>query len=199
MTETAKTLQNTDSSNSQSNLPGGERQPFTALISRESLIRRLNRGPDARSRFVESHLDKSIAYQIRALRGDKWTQSEFAEKLGMKHPNNVAARLENPRYGKHTLTTLKKIAAACDVGLVAWFVPFSRLADWVSGVPYLDRGLTPEFYEVPTFTQEFEMPLGRMPVQSSYRFLEDHGSAGRQGQDIRALAAQGQCAAEAIA
>jgi transcriptional regulator with XRE-family HTH domain len=118
-------------------------------------MRRLNRGPDARSRFVESHLDKSIAYQIRSLRGDKWTQAEFAEKLGMKHPNNVAARLENPHYGKHTLTTLKKIANACDVGLVVWFVPYGRLVDWVSGTPYRDEGLTPRFYNVPSFAGEF--------------------------------------------
>jgi transcriptional regulator with XRE-family HTH domain len=143
----------------------------------------LTRGISARARFVESHLDKSIAYQIRALRGDKWTQAEFAEKLGIKHPNNVAARLENPRYGKHTLTTLKKIATACDVALVVWFVPFSRLADWVSGTPYLDKGLTPGFYNVPTFAQEFQSPLGKMPPQCSHPYWENYGSAGQQGQD----------------
>lgn len=139
----------------------------------------------ARSRFVESHLDKSIAYQIRSLRGDKWTQAEFAEKLGMKHPNNVAARLENPRYGKNTLTTLKKIASACDVGLVVWFVPFGRLADWVTGTPYWDRGLTPDFYNVPTFAQEFEIanvPLDRMSVQPAHPFMDGCGSASEQGQ-----------------
>ena len=142
-------------------------------------MRRLHRGSDARSRFVESHLDKSIAYQIRSLRGDKWTQAEFAEKLGMKHPNNVAARLENPRYGKHTLTTLKKIASACDVGLVVWFVPYGRLVDWVSGIPYVDRGLTPSFYNVPSFGDEFELakipPDERRPVQSAQE--DEFGSA----------------------
>src|SRR6202451_2738351 len=151
MIETEKTSQNIDSSNFQSNLSAEESQPSTSLISRESLIRRLNRGPEARSRFVESHLDKSIAYQIRSLRGNKWTQAKFAEKLGMKHPNNVSARLENPNYGKHTLTTLKRIAAARDVGLVVWFVPFSRLIDWASATPYLDTGLSPDFYNIPTF------------------------------------------------
>jgi transcriptional regulator with XRE-family HTH domain len=185
MIETEKTSQNTDSGNSQTKPTAEENQPFTSLISRESLIRRLARGVNARSRFVESHLDKSIAYQIRALRGDKWTQAEFAEKLGMKHPNNVAARLENSRYGKHTLSTLKKIATACDVGLVVWFVPFGRLVDWVSGVPYQDRGLTPEFYNVPTFAQEFEVanvPLERMPPQSQ-GITDDFDSAGQAGQD----------------
>ncbi len=162
MTGTEKTSQNTGSSNFMPNPSSEETQQFTGLTSRESLIRRLNRGPDARSKFVESHLDKSIAYQIRSLRGENWTQAEFAEKLGMKHANNVAARLENPRYGKHTLTTLKNIAKACDVALVVWFVPFSRLVDWVSGTPYEDRGLTPGFYNVSPFAHDFgAMALGQ--------------------------------------
>lgn len=96
-----------------------------------------------------------LAYQIRALRErDSWTQAQFAEKVGIKHPNNVSARLENPQYGKHTLTTLKKIAAACDVGLVVWFVPFSRLVDWATGTPHLDEGLRPGFYNVPEFDKD---------------------------------------------
>jgi transcriptional regulator with XRE-family HTH domain len=100
-------------------------------------------------------LDKSLSFQIRSLRDrENWTQAQFAEKLGIKHQNNVSARLENPYYGKHTLTTLKKIAAACDVGLVVWFVPFSRLADWVSGTPHVDEGLSPNFYDVPAFDND---------------------------------------------
>ena len=125
------------------------------MISRKSLIQRLKRGREARARFVESHLNKSMAFQIRALRdSEKWTQGEFAAKLGMNHPNNVSARLENPNYGKHTLTTLKNIAATCDVGLVVWFVPFSRLVDWASGTPYKDPGLSPTFYDISPFDSD---------------------------------------------
>src|SRR5713226_6032626 len=131
----------------------------TGLTSITSLIKRLRRGPETRAKFVESHLNKSIAFQIRSLRGEKWTQAEFAEKLGIKHPNNVSARLENPNYGKHTLTTLKKIAAACDVGLVVWFIPFSRLAHWVSGTPYVDKGLSPDFYNIPSFATDTGLGL----------------------------------------
>jgi len=138
----------------ESNLSEEDQQP-TGLVSRESLIRRLSRGPDARTRFVESHLDKSLAFQIRSLRDQGgWTQAQFAEKLGIKHPNNVSARLENPNYGKHTLTTLKNIAAACDVALVVWFIPFSRLTYWASGTPYVDRGLTSAFYDIPAFDKD---------------------------------------------
>src|SRR5438128_1091827 len=150
MIEKVKKLEERDLKDSR-----GEKHKPTNSISREGAIRNLTRGHQARVRFVESHLDKSLAFQIRSLRDRaKWTQAEFAEKLGIKHQNNVSARLENPYYGKHTLTTLKKIAAACDVGLVVWFVPFSRLADWVSGTPHVDVGLSPDFYDVPAFDKD---------------------------------------------
>lgn len=132
-------------------------QNHTSLISRDTLLRRLKRGGKARAQFVESHLDKSIAYQTRALRHrEGWTQREFAEKIGTTHPNNVSARLENPNYGSQSLNTLKKIAAACDVALVVWFIPFSRMLDWATGTSFVDTGLTENFYSIPTFADEYE-------------------------------------------
>jgi transcriptional regulator with XRE-family HTH domain len=129
----------------------------TDLISKDALLHRLKRGRKARAQFVESHLDKSVAYQTRALRNrEGWTQREFAEQIGINHPNNVSARLENPNYGSQSLSTLKKIAAACDVGLVVWFIPFSRMLDWVTGTPFMDNGLSEGFYSIPTFADEFE-------------------------------------------
>lgn len=126
---------------------------FTSLISRVKLWVKLGTSKRARERFVESHLDRSLAYQIRALRGDL-TQAEFAKKIGIEHANNVSARLENPQYGKHQIRILKKIAAACDVALVVWFVPFSRMVDWATTTPYVDRGLIPSFYEIPEFKND---------------------------------------------
>ena len=147
-------------------------------------FRRLKRSKDARAKFVESHLDKSIAFQIRSLRDHAgWTQGVFAEKLGIKHQNNVSARLENPTYGKHSLTTLKKIAATCDVALVVWFIPFGRWLDWVTGTPHLDNGLSEGFYNIPTFGDEFELasvPAEKMRPQSAH--LDDYDSAFDYGQ-----------------
>ncbi len=40
------------------------------------------------------------------------------------------SRLEDPNYSKFTLTTLKKLASAFDVGLMVRFVPISDLAKW---------------------------------------------------------------------
>lgn len=147
-----KNLQNFAQANSSQT----EHSP-TNLISKEALLRRLRRGPKARAQFVRSHLDKSIAYQTRALRDrEKWTQREFAEKLGITHPNNVSSRLENPNYGSQSLNTLKNIAETCDVALVVWFIPFSRMLNWVTGTPSTDNGLSEDFYSIPAFTDEFE-------------------------------------------
>jgi transcriptional regulator with XRE-family HTH domain len=158
---TGRNKQNDDSANSPD-----QKHESTGLISLPKLLQILTSGRKTRSQFVESHLNKSIAYQIRSLRDqEKWTQAEFADKLGIKHSNNVSARLENPNYGKLTLSTLKQIAATCDVALVVWFIPFSRFLKWVTGTPYLDNGLSESFYKIPTFDDEYEDEnhLGRVP------------------------------------
>lgn len=160
----------------------------TSLISRENLIRRLKRGPEPRAKFVESHLNKSLAFQIRYLRDqEQWTQAQFAKKLGIKHPNNVSARLENPYYGKHTLTTLKKIAATCDVGLVVWFVPFSRLVDWATSTPHLDKGLSPDFYNIPAFGQDRKIRRGTSADSNPDHSDRNHtnGAKKRSGKRMR--------------
>jgi len=150
MIETEKILQ-LEGSGSSSKIVGA----FTSLISRVSLWNKLTKSKEARARFVESNLDRTLAYQIRSLRErENWTQAAFADRLGINHANNVSARLENPHYGKHTLSTLKKIAATCDVALVVWFVPFSRFVDWVTGTQHLDYGLRPAFYNVPEFEKD---------------------------------------------
>lgn len=132
----------------------------TNLMSKRGLIQRLRKGRNARARFVESHLDKKLALQIRSLRGDL-SQEDMEQKVGIKQ--QALSRLENPLYGKATITTLKKIAAGCDVGLLVEFVPYSQLVNRVSGTPYTERGYGPETMNVPSFEDEeksgvFESP-----------------------------------------
>jgi|ERR1700722_9414471 len=131
-------------------------QPPTGLISRESIIRRLSRSVEARARFIESQLSKHLAYQLRALRDrEGWSQVQLAENAGMNQ--NAISRLESPNYGKATLTTLRRIAQAFDVAILVRFVPFSQMADWASGTPHLDLGLSPESLRLPSFRQEYEI------------------------------------------
>lgn len=124
-----------------------------SLNSKISLIQRLRRGRDVRARFVDSNISKAIAFQIRALREQRgWSQQRLAEEIGSNQ--NAIYRAENPNYGKHTITTLKKIAAANDVALAVRFVPYSELIDWVSGTPRTIAGLTTEALSVPDFQSE---------------------------------------------
>jgi transcriptional regulator with XRE-family HTH domain len=93
---------------------------------------------------------------MRSLRGDM-SQEKAMEKLGMNQ--NAISRLENPYYGKATLTTLKRIAAAYDVGLLVEFVPFSRLVNHISGTPSTDPGLSPSTMNVPNFDDELQQGM----------------------------------------
>src|SRR5713226_4155417 len=117
-----------------------EAPPSTNLTSREGLIQRLLTGSAVRARFVESQLSKNLAFQLRSLRDTRdWTQGELARRVGM--PQTAISRLENPYYGKQTITSLKRLAAIYDVELIVRFVPFSQLVNWVSGTPYQELGL----------------------------------------------------------
>ncbi len=125
------------------------------LNSREGLIARLRRGRKAREQFVDSHLGKGIAHQIRATRERlNWSQGQLAQEVGMNQ--NGISRLESPGYGRPTITTLRRLAAALDVGLVVHFVPFSQMIDWVSGTRRVDPGLTTGSLAVPSFSAEEE-------------------------------------------
>lgn len=124
------------------------------LNSREVLIERLRRSPAAREQFVDSHLGKGIAHQLRATRDRRgWNQQQLADASGMAQ--NAISRLESPGYGKPTITTLKRLAAAMDVGLIIRFVPFSQMVDWVSGTARVDRGLSATALGVPSFGEEY--------------------------------------------
>jgi transcriptional regulator with XRE-family HTH domain len=138
------------------------------LNSRGSLIARLKRGKRVRQQFVESNLSKGIAHQIRATR-DKagWSQERLAKEVGMNQ--NAISRLESSDYGRPTITTLKRVAASLDVGLVVRFVPFSEMIDWVSGTPRVIEGLTTAALAVPSFEREdaggvfSEGPISTLP------------------------------------
>lgn len=134
-----------------------------SLNSREKLLERISRGPEARARLVESHLGKNLAFQLRALRDrEQWSQSELARKLGMTQ--NAISRLESPNYGKATLTTLKRLAAAFDVALTVRFVPFSQFINWVSGTPFLDYGLSSESIMPANFERDYVLREAELPA-----------------------------------
>lgn len=104
---------------------------------------------------MESSINKGLASQLRAMREARnWSQEELAALVDM--PQTAISRLESPSYGKQTITTLKRMARAYDVGLDVRFVPFSLLADRMSKTPRVDLGLTSDAVDVPSFEEEME-------------------------------------------
>jgi transcriptional regulator with XRE-family HTH domain len=99
---------------------------LVSLSSRKTTAERLLKSKEYRDAYVLEHIKNGVAFQIRTLREDRdWTQGDLGDAMGK--PRNVVSRIEDPNYGKTTLTTLREVAAAFDVGLLVKFVPFSRL------------------------------------------------------------------------
>ena len=113
---------------------------------------------DYRDLFVAEQIFSGLPLKIRKLREAKFpTQKAFAQGLG-KHQSWVS-QLENPNYGKLTLTTLLEVASTLDVALEVDFVPFSRIID-------RSHHLSPEWFIVPSFDAEIEA-LEREPVAAT--------------------------------
>ncbi len=141
-----------------------ERRSSTHLNSIDHLMGRIKRGPKDRAKFVASHLDKGISYQIRALRDrQELSQENLASLVGMSQ--NAISRLESSERGHPTITTLKRLAEAFDVALVVRFLPFSKLVKWVSGTPFIEYGLSTESLAVPNFEEELEQ--GQLEISAT--------------------------------
>ena len=154
-----------------------------SLISKKNLLERIRRGREARTQLVESNLSQGIAYQIRATRDSQHlNQGQLAQAVGMT-PNNLC-RLENPDYGKHTISSLKRIADALDVALVVRFVPFSQYIAWLSGSSYLDSGISPESMAPPSFAREEERGVFDLSLKdvSLDRLMSVQREGGRGGE-----------------
>lgn len=104
--------------------------------------------------------DTGLAFQIKLLRDKKgWTQAELGERAGGKRQETIS-QWENPNYGKYSLSTLKELATAFDVGMVVRFAPFSELVEW-------NANLTPERIAPPSFDEE-QQSRGRFESRVVY-------------------------------
>jgi len=113
-----------------------------------------------RDEYVSSSIDVGVAFQIRALREQReWNQTRFAKEAGMQQAR--ISTLENPSHSP-TLETLKKLAAAFDVGLIVKFVPFSELVKRELNLPN-------ESLEVPSFDEDsyFQYPTQTVHIDQS--------------------------------
>lgn len=117
----------------------------TDTTRREQIAASL-RDKEYRDAFVADHIDTGLAFQIRATREARgWSQKDLGRRAGMAQER--VSVLEDPDYGKLTVTTLKRLASAFDTALVVRFVPFSQLVDWATD-------LSPESLAVPDFEHD---------------------------------------------
>ena len=138
--------------------------------NREQLIREF-RDKEYRDSFVAEHIYGRLPLKIRALRdAHDLSQKDLGDKIGVAQ--TWVSKLEDPNYGKLTLTTLLRLASAFDVGIEIDFVPFSKVLDDA-------LGLTPESWEVASFAEDVgienrgaQLPAHRVPGS---RFLRGVG------------------------
>jgi len=102
-----------------------------SLLSRKSLAKGLLKAKEFRDAFVSARITQTVAMQARVLREERrLSQADLAKELGTSQ--NAIYRLENPSYGKNSISTLRKVASFFDVGLVVRFERFSGIVDWVT-------------------------------------------------------------------
>ncbi|HUP45421.1 MAG TPA: helix-turn-helix transcriptional regulator [Thermoanaerobaculia bacterium] len=122
-------------------------------MNRKKLIAKL-RDRDFRREFAEAAIDVGIPVQIREMRlANRWSQARLGKETGMAQEQVSLA--EKLNYGRFTLSTLKKLAAAFDCALIVRFAPFSELLNWKSRIDSAD--VTP-----PSFDGDFALSfMGR--------------------------------------
>jgi transcriptional regulator with XRE-family HTH domain len=112
----------------------------------EKTFLRMKARPSARHAYLEAEVVTGLAHQIRAIRMQRgWTQNDLAKRL---HTTQAAvSRLEDPSYGRYTLSTLVELAKTFDSGMQVRFVSF---------VTMLHETFVPNAKnrEVPTFEEE---------------------------------------------
>jgi len=141
---------------------------MTTDDEREKQIRASLSNKEYRDALAVEHVNTTLAIQIRNLRenNNKWRQSDLAKHLGI-HQETIS-QWENPDYGRHSITTLKKLAAAFDVALLVKFTPFSELvADMVN--------LSATRLSPPSYSDE--LLLGVLPISATSTYVKPTKSA----------------------
>jgi transcriptional regulator with XRE-family HTH domain len=99
-----------------------------------------------RDSFAAEYIYSRIPLKIRAMRERRrLSQQELGRLAGVKQ--EWISKLEDPNYGRLTLSTLLRVASAFDVGLNVDFVPFSEIFE-------RSTHLSDEDFDVASFDEE---------------------------------------------
>jgi len=132
---------------------------------REQLARKLQ-DKEYRDAFVSEQIFSGLPLKIHALREQRHlSQKQLGEKAGVAQA--WISKLEDPNYGKLTISTLLRLASAFDVGLEVDFVPFAKALEAAVNV-------SPEWFEVPSFVDDKGLRL------TSGKFSRELGTNGRK-------------------
>jgi transcriptional regulator with XRE-family HTH domain len=116
---------------------------MTTAKQRRQLVESLQ-DKDYRHDFNDESINVGLAHQIRLLQqAHGWSQKQLGEEVGMAQ--ETISQLENPNYGRYSLSTLRRLSRAFGVALIVRFAPFSELVDWSVNLSR-DR-LTPPRFE----------------------------------------------------
>lgn len=127
---------------------------MTMNSDREQIVRKF-RDKGYRDAFIGEYIYSRLPLKIRALREARGlSQKELGDKIGVAQ--TWVSKLEDPNYGKLTLSTLLRLASALDVGIEVDFVPFSKVLDET-------LGLSAESWKVSSFAED--AGIGRQGAQ----------------------------------
>jgi transcriptional regulator with XRE-family HTH domain len=130
--------------------------PPVSMNSRTQLLKKF-RNKEYRDSFVAEYISSHIPLKIRGMRDRRgMSQTRLGELAGVKQ--EWISKLEDPNYGRLTISTLLKIASAFDCGLSVDFVSFSQILNTATD-------LSARSFDVPSFAEELasncEPPLPR--------------------------------------
>lgn len=123
-----------------------------------------------REALAIEHVNTTLAIQIRKMRENRqWNQSDLADRSG-KHQETIS-QWENPDYGRHSITTLKALAATFDVALLVKFIPFSELVEdmvSLSEIRLSPPSFSEEQHHVPALISVASNPMGDTKDMDAY-------------------------------
>ena len=140
-------------------------------MNRKKLIARL-RNRDFRRAFAEEAVDVGIPIQVREMRLTRgWSQTRLGKEAGMAQEQVSLA--EKMSHGRFNVTTLKKLAAAFDCGLMIRFVSFGELLAWKERIDAVD--VTPPPFD--TDSALSEVSVSESPAAAAAEIHENVATA----------------------
>src|SRR5258708_6969165 len=117
---------------------------------RQQIVGKLT-NKEYRDIWFTEQINTGLSFQIRGLREQRgWSQAELGKRTGMAQSR--ISLMEDANYARFSLTTLKRLASAFDVGLMVRFRPYSGLVD--DFVELDSSVLNMPGFEEDTFTSE---------------------------------------------